>query len=194
MNTSQKAAWFAGALHLQANPHWSFTSARRMVQRQRWICHGSRSRPEGIYVYGRVQDGGRAPRASGIPLRLDQPAVPRLRRRARIEKESEHGDARRPRIFRAQALARADQVVKSGKEKCNGSSQSNTGGRGCRTKLCANRRREKLDGSKSHTRSRHHGLPGGIHCLSGWNVLRESSALPRGGGIDRSFYLGLPKG
>src|SRR6266851_4858244 len=104
MNTSQKAAWFAGALHLQANPHWSF-------QRQRWICHGSRSRPEGIYVYGRVQDGGRAPRASGIPLRLDQPAVPRLWRRARIEKESEHGYARRPRIFRAQALARADQVV-----------------------------------------------------------------------------------
>src|SRR5258708_4257115 len=43
MNTSQKAAWFAGALHLQANPHWSFTSARRMVQRQRWICHGSRA-------------------------------------------------------------------------------------------------------------------------------------------------------
>src|SRR6266404_80610 len=171
-----------------------FHSARRVVQRQRWICHGSRPRPKGVYAYGRVQDGGGASRAAGIPPRLDKPAILRLRRRARIEKESEHGDARRPRIFRAQALARADQVVKSGKEKCNGSSQSYTGGSSCRTKLCTNRRREKLDGSKSHTRSRHHGLPGGIRSTIGWNVFRESSAVPRGGGIDRSFYMGLPKG
>jgi len=56
--------------------------------------------------------------------------------------------------------------LKSRKEKANGS-LSYTGGRNCRRKLCTNRPKEKLDGSKSHTRSSVTAFLAGFTALSG---------------------------
>jgi len=52
---------------------------------------------------------------------------------------------------------------------------------------------EQFGGSKSHARPRHHAVSGGIHGILGRIVFGKSPLVHPGGGIDRSFHLGLPK-
>jgi len=67
--------WYglAGALHLQVNSHWSFTPRVEWFKDKDGLPREVAQDLKEFTLYGRVQDGGGAPRAAGIPPRLDQP-------------------------------------------------------------------------------------------------------------------------